>query len=311
MADRAFRGTQLLAALQGALEELRRWCAEVNALNVFPVADHDTGTNLCATFAAAVEAARAAPAGELGPVAEAASRGAFLGARGSSGAILAEYLHGLSVAWRGLREATGEQVASALRAAARAAREAVQSPVEGTVLTVADALASEASSAPVEDPAAVLQRAAGAARATWARTPRMLAVLRRAGVVDAGAAGVVALVEAMAAAAAGVPHPPLAPPAPTAPPPAVLALDARPRYCTELLVQVDRVSPAQVRRALAKLGDALVVATRDAKLRVHLHTHAPDRVLARALRWGQVEHLRAVRLPRQPPSEGACPDPGD
>ncbi len=303
-----FGGAHLVAALEAALGELRRWCAEVNALNVFPVADHDTGTNLCATLGAAVEAARGSESAGLGRVAEAASRGAFLGARGSSGVILAEYLRGLSEAWRDLGEASAGQVARALRAAARAAREAVQAPVEGTVLTVADVAASEAESALEDDPVEVLRRAAAAARVTWLQTPRMLPVLRRAGVVDAGAAGVVALLEAMAGAAAGTPPPPLAPPAPVAPPLTVRP-DSSPRYCTEVLVRMRDVSADQVRRALRRLGDAVVVAERDGRLRIHLHTSAPHRVLARALRWGEVEEVWAVRLP--PESSEGCAGPED
>ncbi len=176
------------------------------------------------------------------------------------------------------------------------------------MLTVADAAASEAGSVLQDDPVEVLRRAAAGARAAWLRTPRMLPVLRRAGVVDAGAAGVVALLEAMAGAAAGTPPPSLAPPAPVAPPLAVVS-DSSPRYCTEVLIRVRDVSAGQVRRALRRLGDAVVVAERDGRLRIHLHTHAPHRVLARALRWGEVEQVRAVRLPPEP-QEG-CAGPED
>lgn len=298
-------GDRLAAALRTALEELRRCCAAVNALNVFPVADHDTGANLCATLRAAVEAVRASDRAHLGRVAEAAARGAFLGARGSSGTILAEYLYGLSQAWKELPEASAEETRMALGMAARAARAAVQVPVEGTILTVADRAA--AASGSDEDVGQLLRQAAAAARATWLRTPEMLPVLRRAGVVDAGAAGLVALLEAMASAALGTPPSPLSPPAPAA---GVASVVGSPgssaRYCTEVLLGEAGVSLDRVRRTLGRLGDAVVVAERDGRLRIHLHTQALPSVLRRALRWGKVEEVRAVRLPPDASGEESC-----
>ncbi|MFN3286042.1 MAG: DAK2 domain-containing protein, partial [bacterium] len=205
-----FTAAHFVVALQSALAELRQACDEVNALNVFPVADHDTGSNLCATLASAAEAVREAEGKDLGTVAEAAARGAFFGARGNSGAILAEYLYGLSQAWSGLEQADGQRMLAALHRAARTARAAVHNPVEGTILTVADAAAAAGDRGTVL--LEVLDLAATAARGAWSRTRRLLPALRRAGVVDAGAAAVVALLEAMAAAVRGVPAPPLSPP---------------------------------------------------------------------------------------------------
>ncbi|MDR7417186.1 MAG: DAK2 domain-containing protein [Armatimonadota bacterium] len=273
------------------------------------MADHDTGSNLCATLAAAVEALQAAEGADLGKIAAVAARGAFLGARGSSGAILAEYLYGLSEAWRDLAEADAARIRAALRMAARAARGAVQEPVEGTMLTVADAAAAGAE-AEMRRPQEVLDRAAAAARAAWIQTPRLLPVLRRAGVVDAGAAGLVALLEAMAGAARGTVPPPLSPPAPVARIPTLAAspLPATARYCTEVLLQTRRVSMDRVRRALQRMGDAVVVAERDGLLRIHLHTSVPHLVLSRALRWGSLEQVRATRLPEEPSGDGEeCP----
>ncbi|MDR7563649.1 MAG: DAK2 domain-containing protein [Armatimonadota bacterium] len=308
-AGERFTGEHFAAALEAALAELRRCCAEVNALNVFPVADHDTGSNLCATLAAAVEAVRAAGSSDLGETAAAAARGAFLGARGSSGAILAEYLYGLSEAWRGVVEADAARVAAALRIAANSARSAVQEPVEGTVLTVAAAAAAGAEAHGDRLPE-VLVRAAATARLSWLRTPQMLPVLRRAGVVDAGAAGLVALLEAMAGTVRGTVPPPLSPPAPLARIPARAApsLPATARYCTEVLVRMRDMPVTRVRRTLQRLGDAVVVAERDGLVRIHLHTSAPHLVLARVLRWGSVEEVRATRLPQEPSGDGeACP----
>ncbi|MDR7610231.1 MAG: DAK2 domain-containing protein [Armatimonadota bacterium] len=291
----AFTAAHLVAALQSALAELRRSCDEVNALNVFPVADHDTGSNLCATLASAADAVREVEGKDLGTVAEAAARGAFFGARGNSGAILAEYLYGLSQAWSGLEQADAQRTAAALNRAARTARAAVHNPVEGTILTVADAAAAAGGRGAVL--LEVLDLAAAAARAAWSRTRRLLPALRRAGVVDAGAAGVVALLEAMAAAVRGVPAPPLSPPARGA----VAAVWAGPvplaaRYCTEVVVRAHRLPGTRARRALERLGDSVVVAERDGLVRVHVHTETPHLVLLRAARWGEVQEIRALRL---------------
>src|SRR5882757_4914961 len=198
-ADRAPAAVDRLSA-----EDVRRWAGvamaelgrareEIDALNVFPVADSDTGTNMYLTMESAAQAADA-----LGPEADAAAcveavvRGAMLGAWGNSGAILSQMLRG---AGRALLapvdpEATGPQiVAGALRAAAELAYAAVDRPTEGTMLTVARAAAVGA------DVPEVLQRAAAAASRALELTPLQLDVLARAGVVDAGGRGLTVLLD--------------------------------------------------------------------------------------------------------------------
>ncbi|MEV0028127.1 DAK2 domain-containing protein [Nocardia sp. NPDC050793] len=185
------------------LDDLEQRRAEINALNVFPVADADTGTNLLATMRAAVRAADAAPAGvSANQVAAALARGATAGARGNSGIILSQVL-------RGIAEATteGPLTATTLRAALRRAavlvREALSVPIEGTILTVLECAADCASACAEDTLAEVAVAAADGAAKALGETPSQLGVLRAAGVVDAGARGLVVLLDALVAVVLG------------------------------------------------------------------------------------------------------------
>ncbi|MBC9723544.1 DAK2 domain-containing protein, partial [Streptomyces sp. TRM68367] len=192
-----------------ALEALGRAREEIDAINVYPVADGDTGTNLYLTVesaAAAVEAVcagYAAGSGAAGPTlteaARAMAHGALIGARGNSGTILAQLLRGMAqvlAADEDTAHADGQALRLALRRAADSARQAVAHPVEGTVLTVASAAADAAGGAE-GDCGTVARAAHQGARAALAATPGQLAVLKRAGVVDAGGRGLVAVLAAL------------------------------------------------------------------------------------------------------------------
>ena len=200
---------------------LSRWCrvalqalgearAEIDALNVFPVPDGDTGTNLYLTFEAAVAALDEAAADDLDTALQSMSRGALLGARGSSGVIVSQLLRAASeqVAEAGPpgdEIAAGDMLAAALRRAADAGYAAVAEPVEGTILTVARAAAAAAGSAAerAEGPGAVITAAAAAAWEALSRTPEQLERLRQTGVVDAGGRGLCVLLDAAVTALTG------------------------------------------------------------------------------------------------------------
>lgn len=194
-------------------EIVRSWCQagldgladareEIDALNVFPVPDSDTGTNLYLTMEAAVAAAERCPSGApVRDVADAMARGALLGARGNSGIILAQMLRGVADVFGrpGATLADGTVLAEALDHAASAAYAAVHKPVEGTILTVARAAGSAAQAQLADQPsglAEVALAAARAARQALAATPQQLDVLRDAGVVDAGGRGLTVLLDA-------------------------------------------------------------------------------------------------------------------
>ncbi len=301
--------------LELAARRLEQERDRIDTLNVFPVADADTGTNLWLTLQAAcraVASARRRPS--LRALSSAAARGALMGARGNSGVIFSQFLHGLAshiVALpRGAR-LDGPALARALEAACQAAYAAVMRPVEGTILTAgreAARCAKEAAQGSDRSLAAVVEAAvAGASRAVR-ESPGLLAPLARAGVVDAGAEGLWLVLEALrevvwqagegaqgaeaghrADARAGEAACPAGasarPSVEAAVPPAGTT---RPRYCTQLVLRGCGVGVRAVRREAGRWGESVAVAGDEGLVKVHLHTHRPAEVVEAMRRWGEV-----------------------
>jgi DAK2 domain fusion protein YloV len=189
-------------------DTVRAHAAGINRLNVYPVPDGDTGTNMARTLDAVVAEMEAAPA-DLGATCDAISHGSLMGARGNSGVILSQILRGLAGSLKQHADAGGTRVAEALRAAANGAYQAVLKPIEGTMLTVAREAADAAQAAASEHASLVdvLRAAQRAGRSALARTPEMLPVLKDAGVVDAGGAGFMLLLDAALHVVNGEPLP--------------------------------------------------------------------------------------------------------
>ncbi|MFU8850321.1 DAK2 domain-containing protein [Micromonospora sp. SL1-18] len=259
---------------------VRRWCAsglaalkrhqgEIDDLNVYPVPDGDTGTNLVLTLTSAQQAL-AMDLGTLpddghtphGHALRLMAQGALLGARGNSGVILSQILRGFADALAAVPAIRGRQLAAALAEAATAAYAAVAHPVEGTLLTVAAAAARAAEQADSDDLRTVTRAAAGAAARALARTPEQLPALARAGVVDAGGRGLCLLLDALVEVATGEsPRP--APPAPPAvrPPATTVRETGSPAYAYEVQYLLDGTDEAvaRLRAELDALGDSLVI----------------------------------------------------
>ncbi|MFI5226617.1 MAG: DAK2 domain-containing protein, partial [Candidatus Limnocylindrales bacterium] len=191
MTRRSCDGTGLLAAFRGAVANLEAHVEEIDALNVFPVPDGDTGTNMLATVERALEEAEAVAGEPASKIAAAIKRGALYGARGNSGVILSQIFGGMADGLGTKRRFTGLDLAFALRTGAERAYQAVTQPVEGTILTVireaADAAVATAERDPDIEP--VLAATVDAADRSVARTPTLLPILREAGVVDSGGQG--------------------------------------------------------------------------------------------------------------------------
>ena len=184
----------------------------VNSLNVFPVPDGDTGTNMLLTMKSADDELRELTASDASQVAEAVARGTLMGGRGNSGVILSQYFKGWAQGLKGCRTFGGAEIARALADASEAAYKAVSKPVEGTILTVIRAAADgarEAVEAKETAPKEVWRRACQAARKALEATPDLLPVLKEAGVVDSGGLGLVALLEGTLAYFHGEPVKPL------------------------------------------------------------------------------------------------------
>ncbi len=249
---------------------------EIDALNVFPVPDGDTGTNAYFTFVAGLEAIDALPpdSGRV-ELMRTYAEGLLIGARGNSGTILAELVRGSLRALRGCADAVeAADVADALAAASSAAYAAVGRPQEGTILTVAAAAAAAAREAAAQDhdPKSVFDAAAGAAREALALTPTQFELLARAGVVDAGARALVVVLDSVAFALTGrTPSPrPATVPVPIVEVGADLDEDG-PAYEVMFLLRAQDDRIAELRATLEPLGDSLVVVGGDGLWNVHIH----------------------------------------
>ena len=284
----------------GALAVMREQEA-LNRINVFPVRDADTGANLAATLKAAAARLGSVSSGGLGRAARAAADGALDGARGNSGAIVAQFFHGLAAGLHSRDEADGPQFAAAASQATDSAYSALQDPREGTILTVLRAWSHELGRRDQdEDFVEMMHRGLVAARKALAETPRQLEVLARNHVVDAGGQGFVFFLEGFAEALRGgheVVWTPAAAPARGLPPfgDAHEAVDDRFRYCSEALLAPrpgQALDRAVVAAAVQDLGESLVVAGGESRVRVHLHTNDPQRFLAVVAACGVLEHTK-------------------
>jgi uncharacterized protein len=299
MKIRYLDGERLRQAILAACDHARAAKVELNRINVFPVPDGDTGTNLALTVSTVADALRRNRDPDAGAVARAAAAAGVVGARGNCGMILSHWLIGFADGLRERRRANGEDLRRALRHAADHIYGALERPVEGTILTVMREAAEEAEQCPSHDLVVLHSRILARARDALARTPEMLPPLRRAGVVDAGAKGFVHWLEGVGALIQG--NPVAAPAAPLEygdPEPVVSAVfpsgDGGYRFCTEVLVR-GAVLPAEavVRTVLRERGDSLIVIRSEDLLKVHVHTDAPDQVLDYLRSLGRVESHKA------------------
>ncbi len=313
---------------EAGLAGLRRHQLEINELNVYPVPDGDTGTNLVLTVTSAWQALVAEPepavGGEadiarLGRVLHCMARGALLGARGSSGVIVSQLLRGTADALGALPRARGRALAEALTAAAKAGYAAVTEPVEGTVLTVATAAALGATEADTDDLATVARAAAAAASEALARTPEQLPVLARAGVVDAGGRGLVVLLDALVEVITGQ-VPATAPLARVARDPSLLTVTRETGsdaygYEVQYLLDATEAAVAELKTTLATLGDALVVVGTGAgdeppTWNVHVHVNDVGAAIEAGVGAGRPHRISVTRFADQVARPAAAPDVG-
>jgi hypothetical protein len=299
------------------LDALRRHRQEIDDLNVYPVPDGDTGTNLVLTFTSAYEALNAeAPDAEApdadspdaaeetagpGRTLRCLARGALLGARGNSGVILSQLLGGLADALAAVPEARGREFSAALARAAEAGYRAVADPVEGTVLTVARAAADAARDRDSDDLAEVCAAAAEAAAVALDHTPEQLPALARAGVVDAGGRGLVVLLDALAAVVGGTAPATARPPRPARDPSLrVEREDGSTAYAYEVQYLLDAPAVDGLLVELGGLGDSLaVVGTGEGVWNVHVHVNDVGAALEAGVRAGRPHRISVTRFADQ------------
>ena len=282
----------------------------VDALNVFPVPDGDTGTNLYMTLLAAVEETIKTDATSLGAKVEAAARGSLMGARGNSGVILSQLFRGFARALAGLEAATPRDLALALEEAAKTAYKAVLRPVEGTMLTVARETAKMARHNTLDEDVISFSRTVLAyAEEVLQQTTNMLPALREAGVVDAGGAGLV--VAARGAVEALTNWPELDEISPddllqedrngtvSAPIKGIVRQAIEFRYCTEFLVIGEDLSTEEIKASLMEYGDSLLVVGDDSTVKVHIHSNNPGLVLEECLKRGALTKVQINNMEEQ------------
>lgn len=292
----------------------------VDALNIFPVPDGDTGTNMSMTIGAAAKEMAVLP--DTCSIGEAASKCAsalLRGARGNSGVILSLIFRGFSKGFKELEEADGKDVAKAFELGVKAAYKAVMKPTEGTILTVVRK-ASEAAtelSKTVNDPMEVAFSAMMAAKEALAETPNQLPVLKQAGVVDAGGQGLVLIFEGFHSVFAnGVIVQPLEAPQESSNQKskstvAAASDDIEFGYCSEFLIEkakdAKEKDPLKLRAFLESIGDCVVVVDDTDIIKVHVHSNEPGNVIQAALKYGQLINIKIdnMRYQHRNAQEGA------
>jgi hypothetical protein len=284
MQIRYLDGPRLRRALLAACDYAQRQRAELNRINVFPVPDGDTGTNLALTLQAIVDHLRPERNQDVSVVAYQAAQGAVVGARGNCGMMLSHFLLGFAEGVSARARVGTEEFGLALTAGAQKLTDALERPVEGTILTVMRDAATAARACSATDFVALVDDMVDEARRSLASTPDLLPVLRKAGVVDAGAKGFVSLLEGVRLLVRGDPTlttrpEPNGAAAPVLAPQDYSSNGEHHRFCTEALVRGgDLPTQGAVHDALRDVGDSLIVIRAGDILKVHVHTDDPEQV---------------------------------
>ncbi len=291
-------------ALLGSLSWLAANHEEVNRLNVFPVPDGDTGTNMLLTLQSAVEDIKESNAAEVSKIAKLASHGSLMGARGNSGVILSQIFRGFARAVEGKSSLTPRELAAAFEEAANAAYRAVNKPTEGTILTVAREAGRAAAAAASDSEATVpgvIAAAANGARAAVLKTPSLLPILRDAGVVDAGGFGLQIILEGMLKTVEDAESFDLDTTA-AKPRAAQVALDLPAGgwgYCTEFLIEGESLDVELIGREIEAMGNSVLVVGEPELVKVHVHTDDPTAVITKAGGYGKLLKLNVGDMDTQ------------
>ncbi len=309
-------GALLARMVREGTARLRTHAQEVNDLNVFPIPDGDTGSNMLQTASGGADSIASTENGSIGKLSRRISDGMLLSARGNSGVILSQIFEGMARALDGAETADAELIIRAMQSGTRTAYDAVMQPTEGTMLTVmrcaTDYVAGKAPSLPVE----LLRDFISEAKRTLKRTPDMLPVLKRAGVVDSGGAGLIYIAEGMLDALLSdssseeTVDTSWQDAAPSAAEPDLDSFDENSKleygYCTELLLRLQRskTDPETLRvesltEWLSGIGNSVVAFKTGSIVKLHIHTKTPDRVLAFCQRYGEFLKVKIENMSLQ------------
>jgi DAK2 domain fusion protein YloV len=304
-------GQDLREMFVAATGWLEKSAADVDALNVFPVPDGDTGTNMLLTMRSSVEEAYQAVDSGASGIAQAMARGALVGARGNSGVILSQIWNGLAQSLAGKETITGSDLVAALLQASKVAYKGLSDPVEGTILTVireAASAAQEHAANVSDDVVSVMEATVNAAKESVANTPSLLSVLREAGVVDAGGQGLYTIFEGALhylkgeteqlklrrpwMVASSIPL--------TAKVPQMVGVEEIPYgYCTNFVIKGQGLNPDRLRKRLEKRGQSVIVVGDDSAIRVHIHTLDPGDVMSYVIPLGTLHQINIRNMDEQ------------
>ncbi len=285
---------------------LEKCASDIDALNVFPVPDGDTGTNMLLTMRSSMQEAYRAPDRSASAVAQAMAKGALMGARGNSGVILSQIWRGWAQGLAEKESFDGNDLVAALLQASITAYKGLSNPVEGTILTVAREAASaaqEKAASGIDDPLSIMEVVVSAAKESVANTPSLLPVLMEAGVVDAGGQGLYTILEGALHYLKGemdelefrkpwiiASSTPVA-----AKMPQMVTTEVVPYgYCTGFLLKGEGLNPDKIRLKLKRKGESLIVVGDDSTVRIHIHSLHPDAVIRYATSLGTL-HQVAIR----------------
>jgi hypothetical protein len=283
---------------------LEKCAPDINAINVFPIPDGDTGTNMVLTMHSALDEVNRNLDSDASSVAKAMAHGALMGARGNSGVILSQFWRGLAKGLGRNTRFSGRDFANALAEAVQLAYEGVINPIEGTILTVLKDLAKAAQEAAESHPhdlTVILEVAVEAARDSVARTPSLLPVLKEAGVVDAGGQGLYVLLDGALHYLKGEADriqywkPPivaseLALPRKTIPMSSEVELPYG--YCTNFVLEGQNINLSKIEKDLAKKGQSLTVTGNGSLIRVHIHSFEPGEIISYAASLGKLHEIK-------------------
>ncbi|MBB6631176.1 DAK2 domain-containing protein [Clostridium algidicarnis] len=275
------------------LEEQKEF---VNSLNVFPVPDGDTGTNMSMTFKAAVKEIEDMNSKSISEVSKKLAKGALMGARGNSGVILSQILRGIAKGLEGKEEANAEEFAESIMEGSRSAYKAVMRPIEGTILTVVRSAGENALKSKAKDITLLMDDVCKGAEDTLNKTPDMLPVLKSAKVVDSGGMGLLIILKGIhealrddvkstlgdfhsiatniSAANNLEPH------------------DIKFGYCTEFIILGDSSKAEDFKREVEAQGDSMIVVGYEDVIKVHIHTNDPGNVLSKAVAIGELSKIK-------------------
>ena len=304
-------GQELREMFAAATAWLEKNAADIDELNVFPVPDGDTGTNMLLTMRSSVEEAYRAPDHSASGVAQALAKGALLGARGNSGVILSQIFRGMADDMADKEEITGPDMARALSKAAKTAYKGLSNPTEGTILTVikdASAAAMKKSASNGKDLIIVMETTVSTAKESVANTPTLLPVLKEAGVVDAGGQGLYTILEGALQYLKGETEQmqfkkpqvitssiPL-----TLRLPEMIAADEVPYgYCTEFMIKGEDLDPDKLKTRLLKKGESLIVVGDNSTIRVHIHSLDPGNIVHLATGVGTIHQVSIRNMDEQ------------